>query len=62
MSLQDDIWDCQDALEGTDQEEAFERVYKALAVFETRAEKAEKALERLRNGAYALRQLFEGIL
>jgi hypothetical protein len=57
MSIQDDIFDVQDALKDKPEAEAFERIYDHIGKVETRLLKAETTLDTIQDGAAALLSL-----
>jgi hypothetical protein len=60
MSLQDDIFAVQHALEGKPEADACDRVCTALVYFEIEEERKRQLLNDLSTGMRALKVLFEG--
>lgn len=59
MSLQDDIFDVQAALDGKPEAEAFEEICKALGRFEVKADSYGKMLHDLSIGLRAFRLIWD---
>ena len=57
MSLQDDIFDIEDALKGKPEAEGFRRIVRALANFEEENDNLEKVFAALKRGAEAVKYL-----
>lgn len=57
MSIQDDVFDVQAALDGKPEAEAFERICEYLARIEKREDEAEQKLSQISAGLRALKEL-----
>jgi hypothetical protein len=57
MSLQDDVFDVQEALKGTPEQRAFERIEAALWKYEAGCERYRKIMDAARSGFWAVQEV-----